>query len=224
MRNSLIITGGPIDLTFAAAFLSGRDYAFITAADAGVGAALSLGIRPDAVIGDFDTYGRDDLDDFIGSSGPDVQSELYSPVKDETDTELAFRALKERGFKSADVLGATGGRKDHELANIFLMRKMLLEGVSLTFYDENNKLSVLDSKIKNTKTFEKGSLYGKYVSFIPLTEEVKGITLTGFRYPLNKKDISVLSEPGLMVSNEIEAEKGVITFRDGALLVVESHD
>ncbi len=211
-------------MIFAAAFLKDRAYGYIIAADAGLGAALALGITPDLVVGDFDTFGRKKLNDFLVSSGDRVQCELYDPEKDETDTALAFRAAAKRGFSSADVLGATGSRADHELANIFLMWKMLKEGLAVTYYDEKNRMSVLDASVEGTRIFEKRSMYGKYISFIPLTNEVRGITLTGFSYPLEDRDISVLSEPDLCVSNELSKDRGVITFGDGALLVVESHD
>ncbi|MBQ6856490.1 MAG: thiamine diphosphokinase, partial [Lachnospiraceae bacterium] len=55
-------------------------------------------------------------------------------------------------------------------------------------------------------------------------EQVKGITLKGFKYPLNKKDISILENPSLCVSNEVEKELAEISFEQGILLCVESKD
>ena len=55
-----------------------------------------------------------------------------------------------------------------------------------------------------------------------MTEQVNGITLTGFKYPLYLKDIEIGTS--LCISNELEGEEGGITFTDGVLIVVESHD
>ena len=51
-----------------------------------------------------------------------------------------------------------------------------------------------------------------------------GITLKGFKYPLNKKDITIGRESGLCVSNELTGEIGSIEFDSGILICVESKD
>ena len=65
---------------------------------------------------------------------------------------------------------------------------------------------------------------GKYVSFLPYTEQVLGITLTGFQYPLKKKNIRRGEEAGLCISNEVAEEMGQIVFDEGVLICVESCD
>ena len=72
--------------------------------------------------------------------------------------------------------------------------------------------------------FRRDGVYGKYVSFIPLTERVRGITLTGFKYPLTEKNIAIGREAGLCVSNEIAEETAEIRFDAGILICVESKD
>ena len=72
------------------------------------------------------------------------------------------------------------------------------------------------------RTFRKKDVWGTYVSFLPLTEEVRGITLRGFKYPLTDRDISIGTS--LCISNELEDEEASITFREGVLVVVESRD
>ena len=67
--------------------------------------------------------------------------------------------------------------------------------------------------MRNIPFFERPDIYGKYVSFLPLTETVLGITLDGFKYLLHNKDISILEDPSLCVSNEIPGERAKITFR-----------
>ena len=59
---------------------------------------------------------------------------------------------------------------------------------------------------------------------MPYTEEVTGITLRGFKYPLTDKTIRRGEEVGLCVSNELAEETASITFSDGILICIESKD
>ena len=94
----------------------------------------------------------------------------------------------------------------------------LQKGTYAEIVDSQNRLYLIDGE----HTFRKGETWGKYISFLPLTEEVKGITLRGFKYPLTDRDISIGTS--LCISNELVEEEGTITFSDGVLITVESHD
>ena len=65
-------------------------------------------------------------------------------------------------------------------------------------------------------------LNGKTISFVPFSEKVEGLTLEGFKYPL--KDHTLVFEQSLAISNELEAEEGIISFSEGKLLLIESRD
>lgn len=64
--------------------------------------------------------------------------------------------------------------------------------------------------------------FGLYVSLLPFTPSVEGLTLSGFHY--NVKNFTLTCGKALGVSNEIEDEIAQITFRKGLLLVIESLD
>ena len=64
--------------------------------------------------------------------------------------------------------------------------------------------------------------FGKFVSLIPYTNVVKGLTLTGFKYPLDHYDFKGFCSLG--VSNEIIAESAEIAFEEGILIVIEARD
>ncbi len=211
-----------MDLEFAASFLKGRSYDVTIAVDAGVGACMSLLLRPELLVGDFDTFGKEQILKYQRETG--VSMDIHKAEKDETDTELALRDALLMGCTEADVLGATGGRLDHEISNIHLMAQGKKRGLKVNIFDRKNKISLLDSAFEKRTEFFKDSLYGTYVSFLPLTETVRGITLTGFKYPLFEKDISILENPSLCVSNEVVEERAEITFRQGILICVESRD
>ena len=222
MKHCLMITGGPLDLSFAKEFIKDRSYQMVIAADGGFSYCQELGIHPDLLVGDFDTFGREKIRQYLDQS--EYTIDLHQPEKDETDTELAFRHARMQGCTEVDVLGALGGRIDHELSNIHLLVHEKKKGLSVKYYDRNNKIFVLDAEIDDGYTFQKDCCYGKYVSFLPMTELVKGITLTGFKYPLMKKDISILQNPSLCVSNEVIEEKAEISFDEGILICIESRD
>ena len=50
-----------------------------------------------------------------------------------------------------------------------------------------------------------------------------GLTLEGFKYPLDHFTLTNMSG-GLGVSNEILAEQGRVSYKDGILLMIQSKD
>lgn len=221
-KSCLMVTGGPLDLAFAREFLKNRTYDMVAAVDAGLRSCMELGLKPDLLVGDFDTFGRDEILRYRPEPG--VTMDIHRPEKDETDTELAFSDILKAGCSRVDVIGATGGRIDHEISNIHLLVHAARKGLSANLYDAQNRISVLDAKVNREYAFSRDRIYGTYVSFLPITETVRGITLSGFKYPLYQRDISILENPGLCVSNEVEAEQAVLTFDAGILLCIESRD
>lgn len=222
MKRCLMISGGPLDRGFARAFLKGQKYDFTIAVDAGFAVCMELKIHPDLVVGDFDTFGREEIRKYQNDSS--LKIDIHQAEKDETDTELAFREILKTGCTEVDMFGATGGRIDHEISSFHVLAQVRRRGLKVNLYDTRNRIFILDSEMEGGHLFEKETVFGKYVSFLPLTEKVKGITLTGFKYPLWKKDISILENPSLCVSNEVVEETAEISFEKGILICVESRD
>ena len=218
MKTCLFVTGGTMDLAFAGSFLKQNTFDMVVAVDGGLEHLKPLGLLPDAVVGDFDTVSPDVLAEYRKME--QVAWEIHQPEKDETDTELAIETAIGMGALSITILGGTGGRIDHMLANIHLLAGCLERGISASMVDGQNRLYILDGET----TFYRDRVHGKYLSFIPLTERVEGITLTGFKYPLNGKTITIGREAGLCVSNELVEETGCISFDSGLLICVESGD
>lgn len=218
MKTCLIVTGGTIQLDFAGSFLKNHAFDLIVAVDGGLEALEPLGLVPDAVVGDFDTVNPVVYQAYHQLQG--VKWEVHKPEKNETDTELAIDTALRMGAEAITILGGTGGRIDHLLGNIHLLDTCLNKGVDACILDAQNKLYLL----KEGKTFHRHDTWGTYVSFIPLTEQVTGITLTGFKYPLYKKSIEIGREAGLCISNELAEERASIRFDSGILICVESSD
>lgn len=218
MRTCLIVTGGKLDLAFAQSFLEKESFDKVIAVDAGLEAAEALGLVPDYIVGDFDTVKSDVIGRY--RQMPFIVWEQHKPEKNETDTELARSRALTLGCDRIVFLGATGGRMDHMLGNLHALYACMQKGVEAWIVDRQNRICLLDEG----RTFYRRSLWGKYVSFMPYTEEVKGITLTGFKYPLHKKDIRRGEEVGLCISNELAEECANLTFDEGVLICIESCD
>ena len=218
MRVCLIITGGKLDLAFARSFLERETFHKVIAVDGGLEAVRALGLTPDYVVGDFDTVEDDVIEEFRKASY--IVWESHKPEKNETDTELARNRALTLACDRIVFLGATGGRVDHLLGNLHLLYGCMEREVEAWIVDAWNKIYLVDQN----RTFVRDQLWGKYVSFLPYTEKVTGITLKGFKYPLNKKNIKRGEEAGLCISNEVEDEVGTLEFEEGVLVCVESRD
>ncbi|WP_172193857.1 thiamine diphosphokinase [Saccharibacillus qingshengii] len=183
-------------------------------ADRGALLLIEHGLRPDIAVGDFDSVSGEDVERIRASSG---RIDSCDPVdKNYTDTELAFElALNERPSEIV-MLGVTGGRMDHTLANVQLLIRALRHQVVCTIRDRNNYIRLTGSHLV---VEERGFTY---VSLIPATMEVSGVTLEGFEYPL--QNATLRQGQSLSVSNKLAGPTGTVTIESGLLLVIQSRD
>ncbi len=129
-----------------------------------------------------------------------------------------MRTAIEKGTRVIHLLGATGSRVDHMIGNIHLLGAAMKQGVECFMVDKHNRMRMIESGI----VLKQQEQYGNYVSLFPFTPQVRGLTLTGFKYPLDHYPLECYHSLG--VSNEIVEEKAVISFETGVLLVIESRD
>lgn len=216
MKNCLILTGGTLDCDFAGDFCKKNTFDLTIAVDGGLAAAKTLGIVPDVIVGDLDTARESLVEEF--RQYPFIRWDVHPPEKDETDTELALRRAMACGADKITILGATGGRFDHMLANVFLLYGCLQKGVDACILDKQNRIYLIESQ----RTFHQKELWGKYISFLPLLGEIRGITLEGFKYPLNDYDLEAASSR--CISNELAEETGIIRFKEGIAICVEARE
>lgn len=215
-KQVLVITGGPLDPAFGIRFYRSRDWNTVIAADRGISFCRKAEILPDEILGDFDSASGEDYR-WFHDRVPERFTE-YPARKDDTDTELAlFRALAVPDGE-VSVIGALGGRVDHLLGNIQLLKKAADAGRICYLIDEKNRIRMTAEDL----TLKKKDLYAPNVSLIPFTPVVKGLTLRGFSYEVT--DFDLLSGTSRGISNILEAEEGTISFREGLLLVAECAD
>lgn len=187
----------------------------LVGADRGAIYLVNQGYELDLAIGDFDSVTPEELKQ-INENSRLLQS--CDPVnKNVTDTEMAFEWALSEGTDEILLLGATGTRLDHSLANIHLLLKGLNEGIPCKIIDEFNEITCVRDRLD----IQKRSHYS-YVSLLPMSLEVHGITLHGFQYPLHDASLYMGQTRGM--SNVLLDECGTVEIKEGVLLFIQSKD
>ena len=217
MKQVLVVTGGSLDHQQVMNLIKNKTYQWMIAADAGMDFFYKNKLEPDFILGDFDSADRVQVNYF--QQKQKIQWKQFPPEKDWTDTELALQFAIESGAEAIDLLGATGSRIDHMLANIQLLKLGLEQKTDITIYDSHNRIRLLQpGKIMMSRKQQ----FGRYVSLLPYTQTVSGVTLHGFKYPLTGATLKTGSSLG--VSNEIREAEASVEFEDGLLILMESRD
>lgn len=188
----------------------------IIAGDRGLEALYQLKIIPNHVVGDFDSVSPEILKFYKKQS--QIIFYTYHAEKDNTDTDIALQLAIKLKSSRITIMGALGRRMDHALANIHILKDALEANIPCQMIDEHNRIYLINKEM----TLEKDKVYGKYVSLIPLTSTVEGLTLAGFKYPLHDYTLPIGTSLG--ISNEIVTDTAHIEMKNGILIVTESRD
>ena len=176
----------------------------VIAADAGLSSLKKLDVKPDIVVGDFDSLG------FL----PVCREVIKHPVmKDDTDMLLAVKTGLERGYSRFMLYGGAGGRPDHTFANY----------QTLTYIAERGGIGFLNLNGFTAAVIAGGGLEFSSgargeISVFSLSEKASGVTLKGFLYPLENAELSYGFPLG--VSNEFTKEAASVEVADGTVLVI----
>lgn len=208
----LIICGGVVDTPQELRKYI-NDIDVVICADKGGLHAKNIGIFPNLLLGDMDSIPKDILEEYKNKN---VDMEIFSSEKDMTDSEIAIWRAVTLGCTQLVIIGALGGRVDQSIANIFILKKLLEQGVDAVIVNEKNEVRLIKDKIELLAD----KLYK--LSLIPLTQKVTGITTKGLKYSLNNGELEIGKSVG--VSNEFEEDLAQITIKDGLLLVIKSKD
>lgn len=161
---------------------------------------------PDVVIGDFDSLAGRILD---GRSGP-----KFLQVSDQytTDSEKALLYLVDEGVEEAILLGATGWRLDHTLFNVHLLERFA-DRLRLCIAGHHADTVRLGSGSDVSWDLPKGAMF----SLIPMSGEVKGVTLEGAQFPILGETLT----PGgfAAISNRVTVSPMLISIGTGSVLV-----
>lgn len=215
MIKTLIVTGGNIEKECLNEIYQNNKFDYIIASDGGLQALDKYEIMPNYIIGDFDSIDKKILDKYINNKNIEIRR--LNPEKDYTDTHMAIKLAIELKSTEIIIIGAIGTRIDHLLANIHILNETLNNKIECKIIDNRNEIQL----INKSKIIEKDERY-KYISLIPLTTKVEGITLKGFKYPLTDASLGIGHSIG--VSNEQTEKKGVIDLEKGILILIKSKD
>ncbi|WP_199426016.1 thiamine diphosphokinase [Thermaerobacillus caldiproteolyticus] len=206
-----IVGGGPSEFLPPLHHYNGDNVKWV-GVDRGALRLLQMGIQPVKVFGDFDSMDAKELK-WVQTVLDDV--EIWPSEKDKTDMEIALDWASEQNAIKIRVFGATGGRLDHLFGNVQLLVKYIDKPIEII--DRQNTITV-----HTPGTYPVLHDHHRYISFIPISHEVKGITLRGFKYPLTNCHISIGST--LCISNELIRSSGTFSFSEGILMMIRSKD
>ena len=219
MKDVIIVSGGNIQRDFALDFLKKNktEKVDLIAADRGVEFFKGTDWQPEVAVGDFDSLSAEGALYLQGLRETEIMR--LKPEKDDSDTQSAVNQMIRKGAKDILILGATGTRLDHVLANLGLLSMGKEQGVRIAIADQWNYITLAESGT----ILHREEQFGKYVSFFTVGGDVTGLTLKGFKYPLNGYHLTV-EDSGLTVSNEISEETAEILYESGQLLMIMSRD
>jgi len=185
----------------------------IIAANGGAQQCLRFGIRPDILIGDFDSITPSTLA-LMESGGVEVVR--HHENKNETDLELAINFAVAHGATEIKLLGLLGGRWDMSFANILLLSSPQYSKIDFHVLGDNIEMYIL----RNGKSITLVGEPGDPVSVLPLGGSARGITYSGLAWILRNANLDTGSPLG--VSNFMLGNEAAISLDSGILLIIHS--
>jgi len=173
----------------------------IICCDGSAGKLVKAGFVPDAIVGDMDSLSEPMAESF--------SDRLFTErSRDTNDLTKAVLWCNERGYTDLVIIGATGKREDHTIANISLL---------VEYAKENNVIVVTDTGIFTPmlESHETSSFPGQQISIFSIDNETE-ITSSGLRYPLTKRKLDNWWSGTL---NESLGESFTLEFNRGRVIV-----
>ena len=202
MKECIIIAGGDLPGNIKI-----PEHTLVICADCGLRHAKRLGIVPDVIVGDFDSYTE---------KLPDGIEILRLPVeKDVTDTMQAVLIGEERGYRRFHIYGVFGGaRIDHSLANIQMLHTMYTRGLKGILRHGG---TIVETQSPEDGVHSYPRFDGDF-SIFAMTDTCEGVTIRGCKY--NVENVTLRNSFPLGVSNCITAPAAEISVKTGLLLIV----
>lgn len=161
-------------------------------------------IKPDIVIGDFDSIDEK----FINK---DCEIVKLSPEKDYTDGHVCMDCALNSGAKVIYIYGAFGGRPDHAYSNLSLLYQAKRRGAVAMLIGEGFTVTLESGKIV------KSVVPGATVSLVPFLESAHILSTEGLKYPMKNVTLGRLHILGISNTAEmpvikVEAEGELLVF------------
>jgi len=160
-------------------------------------------MEPQHILGDMDS-----IDDTLKNKYRDRIIEL--PDQNENDLRKAIVWAEKNGAEKTAILGATGKRDDHSLANIFTLSQYPSQ-LEMIIYTDHGIFSVAE----NEKTFD--SFTGQQISLFATDQSIE-VTSRGLKYNMSNKMLANLYSGSL---NESLKDSFTLTLSHGTILVYQ---
>jgi thiamine pyrophosphokinase len=206
-----IVAGGPKALLPC---LQSQNVDYWIGCDRGCLYILEAGLPLFRAIGDFDSV-SDEERQLIEKHAKQMQ--VFPTDKDDSDLELAIKSLSNRPEDSLILYGITGGRLDHTLVNMALLKRLVKQGLTAKMIDRYHTIDIYLPGVHELQLDP-----ARYISLIPATEQVVGVSLVGFKYPL--VDATLEEGSSLTLSNHLLSTNGSISFKEGILIVISADE
>ena len=182
-----------------------EDAGTIICCDGSVNNLVKNGMEPHYILGDMDS-----IDDNLKIKYKEQLIEL--PDQNENDLLKTIQWVENKGVKDAIILGATGKRDDHSLANIFILLQHS-SPLKITLYTNYGIFSVIQDKQK----FD--SFIGQQISLFATDPKIE-VTSNNLKYNFNRNTISTLFYGTL---NECINDFFEIEISHGTLLIFQTY-
>lgn len=203
MTRCVIVGAAPFtDAAYLKTFLRSDDH--IIAADGGSRLLDAMGVLPHRVIGDFDSSSR---------PADTTHCTVLPTRKDDTDVLAAVRAALKEGYRDFLLLGCLGGRFDHTIANLFVLRFLAEHEASGLLVDEQTEVTLLTAG-----EYTLPSKAECVFSLLPYGGSVHGVCVKGAAYEVTNATFDTVFPIG--VSNAFVGKTVRITLKDGCLLLI----
>lgn len=208
MTRCVIVGASPIcEIKRIKTFIKEDDY--IIACDGGLNNCKALEIKPNLIIGDFDSFDEKDLKEY-----KKIEVIKLPREKDDTDTFFAVKEALRRKYEDFLLLGLIGNRFDHSLCNISVLLFLNNKKKKTEIIDDYSKMMIVDK-------FEKyiSDKYA-YFSLMNVDGTAKGVYIENAKYPL--KNAQIKSDFQYAISNEvIKGKKASVKVKKGRLLLIK---
>ena len=181
-----------------------REDDFCIFCDSGLRHLPFLHAVPGLIVGDFDSHEK-----------PETDTEIIElpREKDDTDTFFAAKEAVRRGFDEFLLIGVTGERMDHTLANLSILQYLDTAGEKAVLLDDLSEMRIVS---RNEETIRDDCAY---FSLLAIGGPARGIRVTGAKYPL--EDGTITGDFQYGVSNEVlPGETARVSVCEGRLLLV----
>lgn len=215
-KKAVIISGGTIDDKFVLQMLNEIQAEYVIGVDRGLQFLYRNRVMPTHIVGDFDSVEAELVEHYEKQTQVPIRK--FRPEKDASDTEIALHLAIELGAEKVWILGGTGNRLDHVMANIQILKIAHDQGIKAYLQDTNNRISLAEKEVKLCKEDSSWD----YFSVFPFGGVVDDISIEGAKYPLSH--CRLCPNSSMCVSNEMQENEVKIAFPTGTIILMETRD